>query len=66
MKYLTVFGVVMLLAVTSCGRQGEPLTPHESKTKKAQEENQEAPKKDVRRGFILDPLLRRIPTPKTN
>lgn len=65
MKHLIIYGVTILM-LTSCGRQGEPLTPHDAKTEKAQEQNQQPPEKDVRRGFILDPLLRRIPTPKTN
>ena len=65
MKQIIICGTVILM-LAACGRQGEPLTPNESKAKNAQEENQETQKKDVRRGFILDPLLRRIPTPKTN
>lgn len=66
MKKIVNFSIIILvaLALSACGRQGEPLTPHESKKEQAEEVNQEPPKRIIKRGFILDPLLRGLETPK--
>ena len=49
---------VIALALSACGRAGDPLTPHQSAVKQAKEDGTPEPEKPVNdRRFILDGLL---------